>query len=392
MGISRDTEAAQRSYLGAMSGKFQELTNFGLNAYYNGDKIFEEKPHMRLITRVLDRNEVFTRSLWRVGHTRRFQTMEEDDNRYSSNHVEWEDYSKLIDKYPDVKVELDGILTEDWTQPRVSKGPIMHHIKEVFQESKGPELGAVSFRGNFKVLLWLISQQFSSSIIPTTFKEQSKNWEPLVLQHISAIIFIVRQFARDLMEEVCPDEQVRGELWENILLEKLCAAYKKAKEHADFLLSLERERPVTENPDFNKNLQRSRNARLGEALMSFAIGDGPPEEKPGSTLLSLAQFLRFSEDKANDTHVCEDIHDILKNYYKVAGDRFVDVISVQVVNHDLLNGPSSPLHIFKHELIHRMEADQLKNIAGEDDITKTKRERLDNEIKSLTEALMVLRG
>ena len=40
----------------------------------------------------------------------------------------------------------------------------------------------------------------------TTFKEQTKKWEPLVMQHVSQAILVVHHFVSELMLEICPED------------------------------------------------------------------------------------------------------------------------------------------------------------------------------------------
>lgn len=220
------------------------------------------------------------------------------------------------------------------------------------------------------------------------------HWRSILLGHMSAVIFIVHQFVRGLLENVCPDEQVRAELWDNFLLEKMRDAYKSATDHAIHLLEIERDGvPITYNQNFNKSLQRARKARLEKSVDSLTVQDGKGYTVDTSNpLVPVKQFLKLSKTKADTTYNCEDIHDILKSYYEVARSRFVDVVCQQVVSHDLLHGPQSPLRIFTQDLIHRMKAEELEMVAGEGAANKTKRERLNSDIKSLTEAMRLLRA
>lgn len=150
MGVCRDTEAAQRSYLGAISERFQKITDLGLSAYYNGDDIFEEMPEMKLITRVLDCNEAFAYSMWTVGHTMEFETTGDNDSRYTPPNVERLDYEQELDCHPEIKAELGNILAEDHDRSRFNMLGISGYIQQVYQGSRGPELGTVCLQRNAK--------------------------------------------------------------------------------------------------------------------------------------------------------------------------------------------------------------------------------------------------
>lgn len=49
---------------------------------------------------------------------------------------------------------------------------------------------------------------------------------------------------------------------------------------------------------------------------------------------------------SNSKQTVEDIHDILKSYYKVTQKRFVDNMCVQAADFYLVTGPKAPMNIF----------------------------------------------
>lgn len=53
-----------------------------------------------------------------------------------------------------------------------------------------------------------------------------------------------------------------------------------------------------------------------------------------------------SVQMGNLQHTVEDIHAILKSYYKVARKRFIGVVCIQAADHLLVTGSESPLRLF----------------------------------------------
>lgn len=230
--------------------------------------------------------------------------------------------------------------------------------------------------------------QFGGALLGTTFKEQSKRWEDLVLSHVSDAIILVHDFILQLLEHIFSEKQVLRELWENVLLEKLQGSYRRAMDHTRFLLEIEREgKPMTHNNYFSSGLQRAQAERLQQSLSDLEIDDVTGPVIKVKALSSLKIW-----DKSNPAQVREQLHDILQSYYEVSLKRFVDVVCQQVVDHFLLNGKDSPLRVFSTELVFSLSASELEMIAGEDQITKQERERLGREIDSLQAAMQVLRG
>lgn len=393
MGVSRSDEKSQRAYLGKIATNFERIVSYALNAYYTEDPIFSDRLDMRLITRVIELNEVLGEVFSKRGHTRQFSRDGEDENNKKDGDGDEVDgvdgMPKLSFDLPEVPAELYDLLPpEPFECPSPSTESILSHIEDIFKKSRGPELGT-----------------FGGALLGTIFKEQSRRWEPLVLSHVSSAILVVHQFILDLLIHVfgagsagddddgegdSDAQQVRTELYENVLLEKLQDSYKHAMNHARFLLEIEREgKPTTYNTCFAEELNRGQGERLAKNLGSLAHVD---EAGNKSVLLGAALSAIRIGDKSNPKQATEYLHDVLRSYYQVSVKRFVDVVCQQVVDHFLLNGKGSPLHVFSTELVLDLSAGTLEMIAGEDQVTKQERERLAREIDSLQAAMKVLRG
>ena len=201
------------------------------------------------------------------------------------------------------------------------------------------------------------------------------------MAHVKIVIVVVHRFIKTLLLRIFGDQRMRDELFNSVLLERLQTAYARAKSHAHLLLNIELNgRPSTYNHYFAENLQKSRNERLRQAL-----------KKASETSQTLVAAIQLT-NKSNADQVKEDIHDILKSYYKVSRKRFVDAICRHAIEHFLLDGSGSPLKVLNPELIATLSDSQLDMIAGEDATTRRERERLGSEIQGLKAAMKVLRG
>ncbi|KAK7977090.1 interferon-induced GTP-binding protein Mx1 [Apiospora saccharicola] len=330
MGPAREGDQAQRLFLTKLASTFQDVTMAALNGYYAGHKLFKTDPDLKLITRMMKLNEDFSNAFKDRGHKLSFGSgWVVDDN-------EDEDFGE-----------------------------------EVFASSRGPELGT-----------------FGGNILATAFVEQTEKWEPLVLSHTSKAIVLVHDYIFQLLARLCPEEQVREQLWGGHLMDKLCDAYRNAMNHAHFLLGIERGgRPTTFNHYFSATLQRKRGDRLVKALEGKVKGFLSNNEK----CVALSDVKNYAQNKNNASHVCEDILDTLTSYYKVSRKRFVDVICQQVVFHFLLEGEQSPLKVMGPELVMCLSLDELEIIAGEDSESQRQRKALVERKERLETALKVLR-
>lgn len=93
---------------------------------------------------------------------------------------------------------------------------------------------------------------------------------------------------------------------------------------------------------------------------------------------------------SNREHTVQDIHDILKSYYKVARKRFVDNICMQAVDYCLVTGPETPTKLFSPSFVNGLTKEQLEEIAGEEAALKRRRRQLRKEIADLKIARKIL--
>ena len=375
LGPARTDQASQRMFLGGLSTKFQAITRDALNGSYDGDPVFTARPELKLITAVTKMNEAFSNDFWEKGHKRQPSPNDNQDNEKAfdlGKGKNAENLSKMtLDNYPELGDIVD---MEDYNCPQPISSEddsIVDHIERVYQENRGPELGT-----------------FSGAILAVIFKEQSEKWPALVQSHVSKAIILVHDFIAKILRHVFPDERIRDQLWEHVIMDSVRKAYERALKHTQFLLDMEREgKPSTYNHYFNTEVQKKRLDRLDAVIdEKFPQRDGA-EAQPVSTT-SLRSLV---VDKGNMQQVREDILDVLSSYYKISRNRFVDVVCRQVIGHFLLEGKESPLRFFSPELVMGLGAEKLEMIAGENAQTKERREELEGEIKGLEAAMKLLR-
>ncbi|KAI5868571.1 P-loop containing nucleoside triphosphate hydrolase protein [Durotheca rogersii] len=391
MGQSRADQHTQRTYLNRLSESFQALARDALNAYYSGHPVFEDGDDLRLITRIVEANDWYAEQMRTTGHTRAFakstgsETGQSQAETPSAGVPLFQDIFQET-HYPELE-ELFNAYALDVAEPNTDgEVDIMKYIDQVYRRSRGQELGT-----------------FGATVIPTMFKEQSKKWKSLTMKHMIAVVIRVHHFISGAVKTVCPDDgRVYHELWNEYLLDELLKSYRRAMDHAKFLLEIEQEEaPITLNHYFNDTLQKDQSSRFVEVVKALCVTKQTPildgyNQPTGATKPELvfdeALMKNVSLNMANSEYVREFIHDVLKSYYKVSRKRFVDVVCQQAVNHYLLAGRGSPLKIFNTQMVLDLNEDQLDMIAGEDSHVRLRREKLGNDMKNFREALKVLRG
>lgn len=211
-------------------------------------------------------------------------------------------------------------------------------------------------------------------------KPLTSRLDVITLGYISDIVAIVHGFTQTLLSAICEDKRVRQGI-KDVLLDELIERYRKSIEHTKFILSVERSgTPLTANHYFTDNLEKNRNARTKANLQKNAIWDQTGQVK----VVNLDAVQSSATNSSNEKQHVDEIHDILKAYYKVARKRFVDVICMQAADHYLVNGPDAPIKVFSPSFVGSLSQEQLQAIAGEDLATKRKRADLERQKENLT--------
>jgi hypothetical protein len=141
MGAPRDDSASQRGCLIKLASQFERIVCDALDGRYEGNKIFQEKPELKLVTEIIDLNEGFSDLMWKKGHTWMFSSKSN-----SSPVVGLSEYEKKADAVlasVSAIPELQQLVSSNNPRPAPSDEPIMDNIARYYKESRGPELGTV---------------------------------------------------------------------------------------------------------------------------------------------------------------------------------------------------------------------------------------------------------
>ncbi|KAK6084821.1 dynamin family protein [Seiridium cupressi] len=389
LGPPRQDEREQRSFLCHIAGAFQDRARAALAADYNADPVFDQD-ELRLITQVVNITDIFSADCQQVAHSRQFESIgiPETSVQFETSidsECEEQPVESMIDIIrrllqetrvdhvtPEELDELDDIIVLpgalSWPRQDVSEW-----INDVYLRSRGLDLGT-----------------FNANLVSVAFAEQSRKWGDMTKTYMSRVIVTLHRFLKAALSTVCSEEQARNQLWSTIL-ESLLDRYKLAMDQASLLVEVEqRKHPYTLNRQFNEILSRSRGYRITELLRPKARKD--TKQYGGlQYMVNLDDIAKAAEGKRNVEQLQEEIHDILRAYYGVALDRFIDNVFQLAVDHHLLHGPSSPLKVFTQEWVLNLEPEQLEQIIGENKFAKKRRSKLAKNIDDLTKALKILR-
>lgn len=375
LGLSRKTEREQQQYLTSIASSFQDIVRSALNADYSSSEVFDND-NFRLITTVLNLTDEFKTKFTATAHTYQFlersQNSNEDsdfddDNQPSSISDLGED-GILSDRYPD----LDAVINRECDDCPPLNG-IMDWIRKVHRRSRGSELTS-----------------YNTSLFASALRQQTSKWQILTEFFVSKIIYKIHEFIVIALEVVCSDTKVREELLSQ-MLDDILARYGAAMDQARLLVEVERDgHPYTLNNAFKEALFNLQNARTEQDLSSKLKSVEFTDNRQGRAI-SLGDIQATLRDKNRGKYIAEEVHDLIKSYYEIARDRFIDNIYLQVIAHGLVSGADGPLRLFCEKWVLNLKIEKLEAIAGESIHTREQRERLNGTIEALKQAVDILK-
>ncbi|RMJ28555.1 DYNc [Aspergillus sp. HF37] len=171
---------------------------------------------------------------------------------------------------------------------------------------------------------------------------------------------MIHNFIVGVLERVCPDDRVRESLL-SVLMGDLTKRYKDAVRQTEFLLHVDRVGTPMTLRDFSKEDP------------SYGGHEEAGRRKNAEAPVSMS----------NTRHTVQHIHDILKAYYEVASQRFVDNVCMQATDYHLVTGPLTPMKLFAPSFVTGLTAEQLENLAGEEAGVRRKRGQLKKGFQEL---------
>lgn len=232
LGVERTTPEQQRSYLVDVMSSFQTIVSHALNSNYGADDAFEDDEILRLATRVVNRNDIFSNDVAQWGHQHHFGlgASEEDQTSFDGD---------LLTRKVDTVGDLEGIVDEPISVSFPLRGGIHSWIEELYRASRGFEIGT-----------------FNGTLLSTMMKSQSTKWVALAKGYISDIIIMVHEFIARALNRACPDARLCHNV-QLFLMDRLLETYQKGIAKVDFLLFVERTgTPTTLNHYLNDTLDK----------------------------------------------------------------------------------------------------------------------------------------
>ncbi|KAI1475447.1 P-loop containing nucleoside triphosphate hydrolase protein [Daldinia eschscholtzii] len=229
LGETRVNTDRQRTYLGRVAIRFSDIFNRALGPQCAGQLNFSVDLQLRLAAQVQEMSKAFASILFSRGHS-----------YYSEGEEAYQDH-----EYP----EIQGLLSEAFYCSKPHGSGIMDDIRQIYSDYCGGALGV-----------------FKNTILPPLFRNQTRKWTKLTLDHVSNVILVIHDFVYSALRRSCPDTHVLQALWE-FHKQGFLDCYRRTIKHAELLLHVKCEGDVvvTNNLEFERLLAEYRMERRREA-------------------------------------------------------------------------------------------------------------------------------
>lgn len=328
LGPSRQTSGDQRRYLARIANAYQTGVTNALSGNYDPELDVNSPLKLRMHVRKL--NDDFAKVMTRRGHAKVFFTVQ-------------------------------GTADQEFARRGDDGEDIIEWIRNSYRESRGAELpGTVN-----------------PTVLENLFRQQSSPWENVTKKYLGAVISAVQEFNKGILQNLVPDEELREKLKSKLSPgENMVTTI--AHDQLSTILKDERGGILqTVNHYFADTLSSIRQDRVLARLEAAGVRDG--------YATSLANIMK-SVHLSNEDQAINDIHDILKAYYKVALKRYTDNVVIQITER-LILGPNGPVKALSSDMVGDLRDDELTDIAGENFVTASARNELLAKSDRLQQAL-----
>ncbi|KAF8865045.1 P-loop containing nucleoside triphosphate hydrolase protein [Acephala macrosclerotiorum] len=228
-----------------------------------------------------------------------------------------------------------------------------------------------------------LTDEINSNVMRILYRDKTKHWQQMASNLLRAVINEIKNCMRILLEDCTSEIELQDAItfWLSACLD---TAAKSAHEELDRLCS-EISFVWTINSAYLKTVGRNYTGCINamtEALVNLSTDDVLSQSKKEREVKSWLASNR-------DVDAALNVFARLDAYYRTSEARFIDNVGIQVVERHLL-GPSSPLRMFRPIHINKMadeEPEKLKSIAGEREDKEIERKEINDEKRSLEQAL-----
>ncbi|KAM6525311.1 hypothetical protein FALCPG4_010865 [Fusarium falciforme] len=354
LGQPRATIGEQRTYLIQIGQDFQAIVKAATEGNYT--------------------NPFFEDAMSEAGYQKRFRAVIQNLGQ---------DFAKELDHNgKHIQITDDPMVALIIAGPTMTRQEYLDKIVKLMKRSRGRELPGM----------------FNPLIVADLFREQSSPWGDRVRAHVKNVWDGARQFLRHVVMHTA-NLTTADTLQEFVLMPKLDKIFKGLSEKVEVLLSQHQEgHPITYNDSFIDTLQQIRvERRTAEIFDTLKSKLGGEETITSHTfayssssidLRDVARVLASPPKSDMNYFAAEEVLDALEAYYKVAMKRFIDDVAVEAIEASLVAELGK---LIDPVSVSMMSNNELNQVAGETEASKTLRKDLETELEVLKGGMEICR-
>ncbi|RSL92746.1 hypothetical protein CEP52_013650 [Fusarium oligoseptatum] len=221
------------------------------------------------------------------------------------------------------------------------------------------------------------------------YQMQVEKWETITQQHLLLVGETIQRCCASILDIVCPlhgeSNTFRTEL-ENVLTRFLNETYDAAQAQREHACRNETncKRLLTTDPKFGEQVLGWRQLRFFKATRAAQIYDL-------SDVAHLSAFVNYFQlaHPSLEKNMVHDVHDVLKVYYKIALDAFIEHMTRRIVE-DFVNNENGPIRGLNKDWVLGLNDEDLDTLCREDERIIERRSVLGSEIERLRRALAIV--
>ena len=217
---------------------------------------------------------------------------------------------------------------------------------------------------------------FNPDILPALFHKQIVKWKAHSEAHFLRVTKVTVQTLVAILGLVCPEPTVRERLEKEIRRASDAAENKGLKQLSDRIATLTTSHLQTNNSAFVDKVRIARLQRFQAALERYRsrhpavpqkspVAGFPVEEDTKFTIDMRDTAVLFDElHVSNAQNLADEIHDVLKAYYEIARDDFIENVNHLIVE-PFLNASDGPVLFFSPLYVSGLAPQELESLAIE---------------------------
>ncbi|KAI1260646.1 dynamin family protein [Xylariaceae sp. FL1019] len=360
LGVPRIKPDEQRKELLAISQKFQLLVKSSVDGTYS-EAFFEnaktERGYQQRIRAVVQNlNSEFSTVLANRGH---YRSMQDEEDEPNSTEVEA------------ISSELKAMGHPKDPQ-RITRSAYIEYTKTLMRRTRARELPGT----------------FNPMVVADLFHEQSIPWESIVADHVKNAWNSANDFLHLVVDSIA-DPAIALALQTEVFEPALNKLIQDATNKTEELLNAHRTiHPITYSKEYSEKIldtwyQRRRESVtkiVGSFFNAPDLGPFVPIRQNDYNLNKLVDTLSKQDESDIESIAASEALDSMHAYYAVAMKRFVDDVSVEVIEEKLLavlGDIFSPIKVFN------MSPELVATIAGEAREIRAKRKKLTKQVDVL---------